>query len=105
MCGLYGLLLYFVLNIFNRKIILTSTGIVTRTALGKVVAISNQEFLGARIDKRVAPIRAVCFTTRRHRVMVDEQMPNYHTVVAELQRRQARVRLAERSATVPSCRR
>ena len=87
MCGLYGLLLYFVLNIFNRKIILTSTGIVTRTALGKVYAISNQEFLGARTDKRMKRVGAVCFVTPRHRVIIDEQMPNYHVVVAELQRR------------------
>lgn len=87
MCGFYGLLLYFVLNIFNRKIILTSSGIVARTALGKVYSINNQDFLGARMDKRVAPIRAMCFTARRHRVIIDEQMLNYHMVVVELQRR------------------
>ncbi|UVW28522.1 hypothetical protein [Massilia sp. H6] len=87
MCGLYSLLLYFVLNIFNRKIILTSSGIVTRTALGKVLAVSNQEFLGARMDKRMKRIGAVCFVTPRHRVIIDEQMENYHMVVAELQRR------------------
>ena len=87
MCGVYGLLLYFVLSIFNRKIILTSTGIITRTALGKVLAISNQEFLGARMDKRMKRVGAVCFVTPRHRVIIDEQMENYHMVVAELRRR------------------
>lgn len=87
MCGVYGLLLYFVLNIFNRKILLTSSGIVTRTALGKVLAISNQEFLGARMDKRMKRVGSVCFVTPRHRVNIDEQMENYHVVVAELQRR------------------
>lgn len=87
MCGVYGLLLYFVLNIFNRKVILTSTGIVTRTALGKVLAVSNQELLGARMDKRMKRVGSVCFVTPRHRVIIDEQMENYHLVVAELQRR------------------
>ena len=87
MCGLYGLVLFFILNIFNRKIILTSSGIVARTALGKVYVIGNQEFAGARMDKRTAPIRAVCFTTRQHRVIIDEQMLNFHLMVVELQRR------------------
>lgn len=87
MGGLYLLLLYFVLNIFNRKIFVTSSGIAARTALGRMVWLSNHELANARMSKRVVLIRATCFSTPQHRVLIDEQMLNYHMVVAELQRR------------------
>lgn len=87
MVGIYLLLLYFILNIFNRKVILTGSGIVIITAFGSGYAISNAEFIGARSGNKGMPIRASYFTTTRGRVTVDEQMMNFHLVVAELRRR------------------
>ncbi|MEH6437185.1 hypothetical protein [Massilia sp. DD77] len=90
MTGIYLLLLYFILSIFNRKVILTARGAIEIDLFGNGRAIGNEDLAGARLQKKTLPIRAARFTTRHSHITVDEQMINYHQVVAELRNRASR---------------